>query len=786
MGTIHTRVFRMRDNNGNAVPHAQQLKATCTSQACIEGAIVFTERGNWLMRYDATDASGNTAEQLVFMLTLDDLTKPQFTTTCDAKQTLEAFSDTTTSLCTTETAQDNVATDGTRVVTPTIRYKMAYTYNGDAENLDKDPRAYAYKDVANMCDDTTTGYCTKAQLQARVTKTKVGLFSITAYAWDHAGMYGYGGQNNVQTYNREVIVRDVVKPTITLHKAQKTCGNTVLNSGLPLGATGECCIDAACSSVKTQCGYVYTDERAEAHDVLDDKCSALWAAYNSGQTPTPWRAWACEKQKQYWTASPWVRGVPQKYTDEHGSQRQVFDGQLATHEGHYEIHFDDKDQNDNAASQVVRHVEVIDTEKPAPELCGDAAIIHAANKDSVADFSKYDSAENPDNVCDFNVNGGCSEPGIKCADVCDSPGFASPQNLQVTTEWTFFTNIDGVSRNCNSNKPCPFDNQVVGTWTRTYTCTDRSGNFETVQRTFENDDIDIPIIIPSPDAEPPGHALVLRGLGVGLLHRPGRAVPGLPRPRLALIGQDDEPTPFDPHARVPWPVCRQHAPCDGERPVRQQTARPQAAGHLRHQVRLPRPQGQPGRQQVPYRDGPRHHQAHTRPQRMHKRQGRVQAGGRLRVDRPRRRHGRLHGPPVQRQECRAHCHLHAVCLRPDAPELQPGQRRRGRRGACRRQRPLAPARWHVHSHVPSAGLHAHGHVPGHAWQLVAGAHLGLQPADAVAFDVQRRSHRDPHDRRRGHACAGHLAPQGPLQRPRPCPGSVPHLRLHGDGHQWCG
>jgi len=83
--------------------------------------------------------------------------------------------------------------------------------------------------------------------------------------------------------------------------------------------------------------------------------------------------------------------------------------------------------------------------------------------------------------------------------VCDSPGFASPQNLQVTTEWTFFTNIDGVSRNCNSNKPCPFDNQVVGTWTRTYTCTDRSGNFETVQRTFENDDIDIPIIIPNPD-----------------------------------------------------------------------------------------------------------------------------------------------------------------------------------------------------------------------------------------------------------------------------------------------
>merc|ERR1711871_335789 len=393
------------------------------------------------------------------------------------------------------TAQDNVATDGTRVATPTIRYKMAYTYNGDAENLDTDPRTFAYKDIANMCDDTTTGYCTKSQLQARVTKTKVGLFSITVYAWDHAGMYGYGGQNNVQTYSREVIVRDVVKPTITLHKTQKTCGNTVLNSGLPLGATGECCIDAACSSVKTQCGYVYTDERAEAHDVLDDKCSALWAAYNAGQTPTPWRAWACEKQKQYWTASPWVRGVPQKYTDEHGSERRVFDGQLATHEGHYEIHFDDKDQNDNGASPVVRHVEVIDTEKPAPELYGDAAIIHAANKDNIADFSKYDSAENPDNVCDFNVNGGCSEPGIKCADVCDSPGFASPQNLQVTPEWTFFTNIDGVSRNCNSNKPCPFDNQVVGTWT----CTDRSGNFETVQRTFENDDIDIPIIIPNPD-----------------------------------------------------------------------------------------------------------------------------------------------------------------------------------------------------------------------------------------------------------------------------------------------
>lgn len=494
--TIHTRVFRMRDNKGDAVPHNQQLKATCTSQACIEAAVVFTERGNWLMRYDATDASGNNAEQLVFMLTLDDLTKPKFITKCATQQTLEAYDDGSTSLCTSETAFDNVATDGSRSVTPTIRYKMAYTYNGAAENLDTDPRKFSYKDIANMCDDTTSGYCTKTELQARVTKTKVGLFSITVYVWDHAGMYGLGGANNLQTYTREVTVRDIVKPSITLLKAGKTCGNTVINSGLPVGATGECCIDAACSSVKTQCGYVYTDERATAHDVLDAKCTALWALDTK---PEPWRAHACAAQKSYWTAAPYVRGTPQKYTDVHGDERIVWNGKLAKFEGNYEIHFDDKDQNDNAATQVVRHVEVIDTEKPAPELYGSANIIHQANKDNVADFSKYDGAENPDNVCDFNVNGGCTEPGIKCADVCDSPGFANPQNLQVTTEWTFFTNIADVSRNCNSNKPCPFDNQVVGTWTRTYTCTDRSGNYETVQRTFENDDIDIPIIIPNPD-----------------------------------------------------------------------------------------------------------------------------------------------------------------------------------------------------------------------------------------------------------------------------------------------
>ena len=67
------------------------------------------------MRYDATDASGNNAEQLVFMLTLDDLTKPKFITKCATQQTLEAYDDGSTSLCTSETAFDNVATDGSRV-----------------------------------------------------------------------------------------------------------------------------------------------------------------------------------------------------------------------------------------------------------------------------------------------------------------------------------------------------------------------------------------------------------------------------------------------------------------------------------------------------------------------------------------------------------------------------------------------------------------------------------------------------------------------------------------------
>jgi len=79
-----------------------------------------------------------------------------------------------------------------------------------------------------------------------------------------------------------------------------------------------------------------------------------------------------------------------------------------------------------------------------------------------------------------------TDPGIKCVDACDKscergqgymPGERGGRQCSVSTKWDR-----------------DFDDSVVGTYTRTYSCTDKSGNTGDVTRTFKVIDSDAPTV----------------------------------------------------------------------------------------------------------------------------------------------------------------------------------------------------------------------------------------------------------------------------------------------------
>merc|ERR1719258_158225 len=106
---VVARVYHVRDNDGQVI-HA--LVRTCSEANsdtnCAASAIEYFERGSYLIKYDATDDSGNNADQLVLMLTLDDTQKPDILFgTCPENQPITA-GPAADLVCVDDAATDNV------------------------------------------------------------------------------------------------------------------------------------------------------------------------------------------------------------------------------------------------------------------------------------------------------------------------------------------------------------------------------------------------------------------------------------------------------------------------------------------------------------------------------------------------------------------------------------------------------------------------------------------------------------------------------------------------------
>jgi hypothetical protein len=204
--SVKTRVFLV-DKDGKMVNRQVQK-------------VDFSKRSTYLFKYDASDAAGNHAEQVVFALILDDTKAPVLKMCGRPAETWEAASK--RRLCTTSTAFDNI--DGS--LTSTIRHKI--------------------QRVTNKKTWTVTKNILIAKARTIIDTKTVGKFLVTFSVRDRAGAYGANPllKGNYAEARKAILVRDTIPPTIKVHGEVPTT---------------------------TECAKAYKDTGATAWDRLDGK-----------------------------------------------------------------------------------------------------------------------------------------------------------------------------------------------------------------------------------------------------------------------------------------------------------------------------------------------------------------------------------------------------------------------------------------------------------------------------------------------------------------------------------
>ena len=238
--TVKTRVFRvdvegMTCTNTVAACGCTQMVSGGGNGACQVDAVDFTKRSTYLFKYDATDRSGNHAEQVVFALILDDVHKPMLTLCKSASSTGSALVEKVEGavgwkMCGNTIADDNI--DG--IISKRIVYDVQDVNKGGFMAQNK-----PYAIVKNLLSPDT-----------------VGSYLITAKVCDSAGVYGQNSMDNCIEATKDIIISDNAKPWIVMH--------------------GD-------SPHTQECNIAYKDEEATAYDKLDTEANGLHITVHSTQ-----------------------------------------------------------------------------------------------------------------------------------------------------------------------------------------------------------------------------------------------------------------------------------------------------------------------------------------------------------------------------------------------------------------------------------------------------------------------------------------------------------------------
>jgi hypothetical protein len=178
------------DNNNDPVQVYKSIflvNLEGTNQEVQVVSINYSERSAYLLKFDAYDAAGNPAEQIVFGLILDDTTGPVIDLCLTPIERVEAAS--TWTLC-ESTAEDNLDGDVSASIRYTVQKESTSTY---------------------VCENQDY-----AQVEQCLTTLDTGTFVVVLSAHDDAGIYGHNAQNNTLYATKTVIISDNTAPYITV------------------------------------------------------------------------------------------------------------------------------------------------------------------------------------------------------------------------------------------------------------------------------------------------------------------------------------------------------------------------------------------------------------------------------------------------------------------------------------------------------------------------------------------------------------------------------------------
>jgi len=380
------------DHNDRSIQVTQTVKRVDLNNAggaaVTVSSIDYTKRSTYLVYFDAQDAAGNHAEQVVFAIILDDTSKPVIRQCKSAKTYVEAATAQWKNLCWTDTAFDNYDHD----VTSSIYYRIQRVDNG-----------------GTFLECGGKSQCKKYEVEGLINGMTVGEYVVSVYAHDNAGAYGHQFADNLVIATRVVVVRDTTSPVIQV--------------------LGQNPYDWQ------ECGSQYNDDGAKSTDSFEGAISVTsTGTVNVGRVDS--------------------------YEIVYSSQDGAVDPE------------DADAPKPNSAESKSRTVIVRDTTKPVVSLLanneGDTSVIEVHSSKNNRFVEKV------------------TDPGIKCVDACDKscergqgymPGERGGRQCSVSTKWDR-----------------DFDDSVVGTYTRTYSCTDKSGNTGDVTRTFKVIDSDAPTV----------------------------------------------------------------------------------------------------------------------------------------------------------------------------------------------------------------------------------------------------------------------------------------------------
>jgi hypothetical protein len=164
----------------------------------------YKSRSTWLIKYDARDDAGNHAEQVVFALVFDDMTKPNFV--YSKFTTVEAATQGYT--LPSVMANDNIdpSTQVTKQMRYTIKAIPGAANKVEAPNKDLPSSPFTLRKNVPVIS-------AKWAIDTDV----VGKYIVSFWTRDSAGIYGKNSKDNRASATEAIVVQDTTKPVLHVH-----------------------------------------------------------------------------------------------------------------------------------------------------------------------------------------------------------------------------------------------------------------------------------------------------------------------------------------------------------------------------------------------------------------------------------------------------------------------------------------------------------------------------------------------------------------------------------------